>query len=406
MTSLQIGLIIGGVVLVIGVLIYNWMQERRVRRKMAAAARKPEANVAATREAARVEPRLGGGRAATADSAPVPRTPATPVPRPSNIVMEEARVADDFVPPLDFAPPPPGFDAPVPTPEATATAASTMALQTSPDAMPQPDPEIESVVILQPVRPVKAGALAAGLHARLGKQLRWFGRNAGGPWHLLESSTTGEWTEVAACLLLADRAGAATKPLIERFIRLVSDQATTLAAASVPPDPDTEAVRAEALDRLCADLDVQIGLTVLKPAPATIQGTRLRGVAEAAGFKLTDNGRFEWIPDEGGPPLYSLTNFKSEPFTADTLRVTTTPGAVFILDVPRVADPVRAFDQMKLAAKRMTQTLDATLVDDNRRPLNDTSLAAIREQVQATSVALKAIRVDPGSPRALALFGG
>jgi len=36
MTSLQIGLIIGGVVLVVGVLIYNWMQERRVRRNVAA----------------------------------------------------------------------------------------------------------------------------------------------------------------------------------------------------------------------------------------------------------------------------------------------------------------------------------------------------------------------------------
>ena len=41
---------------------------------------------------------------------------------------------------------------------------------------PQPDPEIECVVTLQPVRPVFAGALAAGLHARLGKPLRWFGR--------------------------------------------------------------------------------------------------------------------------------------------------------------------------------------------------------------------------------------
>ena len=38
---------------------------------------------------------------------------------------------------------------------------------------------------------------------------------------------------------------------------------------------------------------------------------------------------------------------------------------------------------MKLAAKRMAQTLDATLVDDNRRPLDDAALAAIREQVQA-----------------------
>ena len=86
--------------------------------------------------------------------------------------------------------------------------------------------------------------------------------------------------------------------------------------------------------------------------------------------------------------------------------MTSTPGAVFILDVPRVSDPVRVFDQMKLAAKRMTMTLDASLVDDNRRPLDDAALAAIRQQVQATAAALKEINVVPGSPRALALFGG
>jgi hypothetical protein len=61
---------------------------------------------------------------------------------------------------------------------------------------------------------------------------------------------------------------------------------------------------------------------------------------------------------------------------------------------------------MKLAARRMAQTLDATLVDDNRRPLDDAAFAAIREQVQATAAGLRAVHIDPGGPRALALFGG
>jgi FtsZ-interacting cell division protein ZipA len=136
-----------------------------------------------------------------------------------------------------------------------------------------------------------------------------------------------------------------------------------------------------------------------------IPGTRLRGVAEASGFRLGDNGRFDW-PDESGAVLYSLANYRSEPFTVETLRQASTPGAVFLLDVPHVADPVRAFDQMKLAAKRMAQTLDATLVDDNRRPIDETALVAIREQVQATAAALRKMNIEPGSPRALALFGG
>ena len=78
---------------------------------------------------------------------------------------------------------------------------------------------------------------------------------------------------------------------------------------------------------------------------------------------------------------------------------------MFLLDVPRVADPARAFDQMKLAAKRMAQTLGAELVDDNRRPLDDAALAAIREQVEARPARCARSHIEPGSPRALALFG-
>ena len=61
---------------------------------------------------------------------------------------------------------------------------------------------------------------------------------------------------------------------------------------------------------------------------------------------------------------------------------------------------------MKLAARRMAQTLDTALVDDNRRPLDDAALAAIRQQVDAAAAALRDVHIEPGSARALALFGG
>jgi len=129
-------------------------------------------------------------------------------------------------------------------------------------------------------------------------------------------------------------------------------------------------------------------------------------MAEAQGFRLADGGRFDWVQEDTGAVLYSLQNYRSEPFTAETLRTMSTPGAVFVLDVPRVVEPVRVYDQMKAAAKRIAQSLDATLVDDNRRPLDDAALNAIREQVRSTAAALREVRIEPGSPRALALFGG
>jgi hypothetical protein len=261
------------------------------------------------------------------------------------------------------------------------------------------------VITLQPVRPIFAGALAAGLHARLGKPLRWFGRRDGtAAWQRLTGDTPGEFSEVAACLLLADRNGAASRAQIEAFHRVIGELAPHLPAAWSAAPLDEEAARAEELDRLCAELDMQIGLTIQKADGTTIPGTKLRGVAEAAGFRLAPSGRFECVQEETGAVLYTLQGARGEPFTVDSLRIANVQGVVLVLDVPRVADPPRAFDQLKLAAKRMAQTLGGDLVDDNQRPLTDNALAAIRAQVVSASELLARAQIEPGSPRAHKLF--
>jgi FtsZ-interacting cell division protein ZipA len=395
MTSLQLVLFAAGGVLVAGVLVYNWMQERRVRKQIDEAFRQSEhrGDAQAGDEGSardRIEPTLPS---AASENAPRTRVSAAeeegdyePPLAIQNRIASDIADGDEVV-------------AAAPLSQAARGAASER-------NAPQPDPDIECIIALRPAKPVGTGALAAGLHARLGRPLRWFGRRGSGlPWQLLKSETTGEFSEVIACLLLADRAGAASRPLLDSYIRMMADIASGLSSPHMAPDAAAEAARAEALDRICADLDVQIGLTLLKPE-ANFAGTRLRGVAEASGFRLAEGGRFDWIQEETGAVLYSLQNYRSEPFTAETLRGMSTPGAVFVLDLPRVAEPVRVYDQMKLVAKRIAQSLDAVLVDDNRRPLDDAALNAIRDQVCSTATALTEVRIEPGSARALALFGG
>ena len=404
MTSLQLGLIAAGAALVVGVVVYNWVQMRLLRRRLkgdrrvAADAPARHRNSPASSDARggeRIEPTIAQAHAPDSPDAESPEAP-----RGADADADEdaayepplaihARIATDLA-----------ADADAPARAATRALA--------PDRnSPQPDPDIECVLAVECVAPIGAGALAAGLHARPGKPLRWFGRrDAGTAWQFITSDAAGEFSEFAACMLLADRSGPATTAMLAGFVTLVRELAASHGATVDAPDAADEAARAEALDRICADLDVQIGLTLQKTEPATVAGTRLRGVAEAAGFRLNDAGRFDWVQDDTGAVLYSLQNVRAEPLTRDTLRVMSTGGVVFLLDVPRVAEPARAFDQMKLAAKRMAQTLDMALVDDNRRPLDDAALAAIRQQVDAAATALHDVHIEPGSPRARALFGG
>ena len=420
MSSLQIGLIIAGILLVVGVIVYNVWQERRLKRGLAktpvrASAPRPEP-IASSRASERVEPTLGTARPAQPAGAE-----GVPAFRPGG--------ADDsaFEPPVEViaAPEAETFDGAREHAAAAASMRAATALDDAPrardtaaaatplgqgraatGAVPQPDHEIECLIPLQPANPVAAGAVGAGLHARIGKPVRWFGRpDPRSDWELLASDTPGRFTDLVACMLLVDRNGAVSRPQLDTFARVVGEIAPTLPAAFMPPDIPRELARAESLDRLCAELDVQIGLTVRMPDSASIAGTRLRGVAEASGFRLAPGGRFECVHEDTGAVLYTLQNLRPDPFSAEMLRLTATNGVVFLLDVARLAEPVRVFDQMKLAARRMAATLGAELVDDNHRPLDDAALATIREQVEGAAEALRRAHIEPGTPRALALFG-
>ncbi|MGH8799168.1 MAG: cell division protein ZipA C-terminal FtsZ-binding domain-containing protein [Casimicrobiaceae bacterium] len=372
MNSLFLGLLAAGAALVVAVLLYNWLQERRARRRIESAFRQP-ADVLLDRE--RVEPQLRTDENTMAASAAV-----------------ESAAEPDDLPPRAFASP----DDPLPD-----VVPATRAERSG----PAPDADIECVVRFEPQEPVRGDALAGLLDAAFAKPSRWLGRRGRDlPWQPVESLKGGPWEELAACMLLANRAGAASREDVATFLHEVARAGAAMAAAFALPDPAAEAGRGEELDRFCADLDVQIGLTILK-SDHQIAGTRLRGVAEAAGFRLNANGSFDFVGDDNGATQYGLQNYRQEAFTAESLRQLSTPGVVLLLDVPRVADPVRVFDQMRLAAKRMAHTLEGVLVDDNRRPLNDAALASIRAEVQATAVALREANIEPGGPRALRLFG-
>jgi hypothetical protein len=405
-SSLQIGLIVAGALLVIAVIFYNQWQERRAKRQAAPSAQRSD-DLRATRADERVEPTLGT-RDASAHA-----LEGTPAFRPGDGTDGTFAVPGDIIPPpSDEASSARGApthvaDAVVESDDAVRATTSTLTGSRSGVARPpsMPDHEIECLIPLQPAGPVPVSALASGLQSRVGKRMRWFGRSdARADWQPLASDTPGHFGELVACLLLADRNGAVTHAQLDTFIRVVGDIAPTLPAQFTPPDVARELTRAEALDRLCAELDMQIGLTVQKPDPGSIAGTRLRGVAEAAGFHLAPGGRFEYVQEETGAILYSLQNLRPDPFTAESLRLTATSGVVFLLDVARCADPPRTFDQMKLAAKRMAKTLGAELVDDNHRPLDHAALATISEQVTDAADALRGVHIEPGSARALALF--
>ena len=72
----------------------------------------------------------------------------------------------------------------------------------------------------------------------------------------------------------------------------------------------------------------------------------LRGVAEAAGFRLAPRRPLRVACRRTpAPSQYSLQNLRNEPFTVDTLRLSATNGVVLRARRAARADPPRTFDQ-------------------------------------------------------------
>jgi ZipA, C-terminal FtsZ-binding domain len=160
-----------------------------------------------------------------------------------------------------------------------------------------------------------------------------------------------------ATLQMVNRSGVVPQAEIEEFRSQVEGIAAR-SGASVSAPPVGEALAAaQALDRACADVDVQIALHVLGAAEARLQ---------AEGFSVAKR------PD----------------------------GVTLLLDVPRTPDLVKSYAAMA----RTARALGGRVVDDNGNAVDERALSAIGVEVEALRLRLAEVGIEPGSPLAQRLF--
>ena len=75
-----------------------------------------------------------------------------------------------------------------------------------------------------------------------------------------------------------------------------------------------------------------------------------------------------------------------------------------LLDIPRVSEPARRFDEMTLFAMELATALRATLVDDQRVLLVKGALEQIRTRIVAVEQRMAQGGIAPGSAQAMRLF--
>jgi FtsZ-interacting cell division protein ZipA len=342
MSELQVGLLGVGAVVVAAVFLYNKWQERRYRRKAEAgfASRHEDVLMRSGGAAQGVEAMLGSFDAAQ-DAA--------------GVSGQELSEILDFIVPIE-------------APE-----------------------EVSAATLL--------GAATAEIE-RCSKSIGWEGFDeAAASWEPLNPDRS--YSRLRSGMQLVDRRGVADAEELAAFGAAIERAAASVGALATVPDPAPALAKARELDRFCGEADIRIAVHVVSDA-AAFSGTRLGGLAQAAGFEFDEpDGKFRHR-DETGRVICTLANLEPSPFDVDGLRSLSTRGVTLELDVPQT--PQGAFAQFRDSVQFFARELNARIVDDNREPLGPAAFDAIGTQLQAVHGSMEARGIAPGGALALRLF--
>ena len=388
MSDLQINLIVIGIVIIGGVVFYNWMQQRRYQRNTEKAFKNKYEDVLLeaekTTEVERVEPQLN---TEVERVEPQLNKEVTGDFRVEPSIKEKEIVESDSKPEQKHL-------------NTTNEPARPVKVYSN--------GVVDYVVSIQSETPVTVSDLAEILQRKVGfgKPVRWFGqKNAGAFWEeiTMESDPDSDYTGLRACLQLADRSGPVSEVSLSEFRDMVQNFAELINAVADTPDIGEAYSQAVLLDQFCAEVDVMIGINVISKDGGAFTGTKIRALAEASGFKLDGGGVFNFR--EGNDDAkFTLNNYESTPFLPDNIRTLTTNGVTFLFDVPRIKNGERVFDQMTHLSRIFATTLGGTMVDDNQVPLSDSGIDRIKHKLNGIQAVMKSRDFPAGGEIALRLF--
>ncbi|KAB1594318.1 cell division protein FtsZ [Burkholderia cepacia] len=429
MDELTLGLIGAGAVVVGGVVVYNAWQGAKVRRRMprpmpeeaAEAMNRPERDeelpfIEPVRQPVRREPAApaAAAAAAAATSAEVARVEPTfggaaPADMPADLQAEATGVEPSAEPaePVDAVA---GEDTvPAAAHDTHAEAAEPVepvlpaatTISSAPPAIV--DRRIDCIV------PIRLNGLLPGdkilpaaqrLRRAGSKPVHIEGKPEGGQWELLQNGVRYE--ELRAAAQLANRSGALNELEFSEFVTGVQQFADAIDGAPEFPDMMETVAMARELDAFAAQCDAQLSINVMSDG-APWSANYVQAVASQDGLLLSRDGtRFVKL-DAKQNPVFML-QFGDTNFLRDDLTYKGGNMITLVLDVPVAEEDILPFRLMCDYAKSLSERIGARVVDDSRRPLPESTLVAIDQQLMKLYAKLEEAGIPAGSPVTRRLF--
>ncbi|MEP6874044.1 MAG: cell division protein FtsZ [Burkholderiales bacterium] len=240
-------------------------------------------------------------------------------------------------------------------------------------------------------------------------------RRAGGKPFLIEglNSESGDWEfpaagqhygEFQAGVQLANRTGALNEIEFSEFVQKVQVFADGIGAFAQFPDMLEAVAAARELDHFAGEHDAQLAVRLQASAAAW-----------SVGYIQQHAGRHGFVPgvvpgrlvlpsqEEGAPPVLTLT-FDSQAALADDPNLSAVRDVTLSFDVPQTEPTVQPFAAWQSSAQALALGMDASIVDDNGRPLSADGFGAIGNELGQLYAALEGRDLAAGSAAARRLF--
>ena len=357
MSESFLSLIVFGLLVVAGVVLFNWWQDRAERRR-----------------------RLAGFSAPAPDPAPPPE----PLAHPGGAFADERTDPEPRV--------------------AMTSPADTTPVTASPQVL-----AVERAAVDCVAEWTGGAPLGRTFHEDLQRGLSRLGRPtqvAGfderrGQWVEVEDQAAGRFARVRLSVLLADRRGTFGTEDYDALAAMAGSLADAHGLGYAVSDRVGVESRVHELDRFFNDVDIAIGLSVVSAPGTSLDGPRLRRLAEEAGLVLEPDGQYH-CQDPGGRTLFTCGSMdRLEPFDAGEPRG---GGITFLLDVPRAPDTVRTLERMVEQVRRFAHELGGTVRDEAGKPIGEGELGALRSFVARTCERMDEAGIPAGSTAALRVF--
>jgi hypothetical protein len=261
------------------------------------------------------------------------------------------------------------------------------------------DPRIDCIIPIEPDEPVRGEKLLPlllSLRHVGGKPVHYIGmpqEAADESWEAIAHG--GVYRSLRAGVQLAGRSGPLNEIEYSELVMRLRQVADGIGAEPEVPDMPQVMAAARTLYQFVSDHDARLSINVRSNgAPWSI--ATVIATLERLGFDLRPDGNFVMRDSEGGILYFLSTNVTPADETASLLTL--------LLDVPCVAPQRSGFMAMVGCAKSLCQRLDGMMVDDGGQPLIDPMLEEISGQVDEFCAEMEAAGIPAGSTRALRLF--